>query len=492
MERANLYEEIARRTQGDIYIGVVGPVRTGKSTFIKRFVELLLLPGVENEYARARLTDELPQSAAGRTIMTTQPRFVPNEALGMEVGEGVACRVRLVDCVGYLVPGAAGHLEADVPRMVQTPWSDREMPFAEAAEIGTRKVMTEHSTIGVVMTTDGSITELPRESYVSAEERVVEEMKATGKPFLLVLNSVDPQGDEAVQLRQALSEKYGVGCCCINALQMTKADARALVEGVLMEFPLKLVEVHIPGYIRALPADHPLLERVMLPILTALPRLSRMRDYTALTEALSDVERFRPVRVEEISLGEGVVRLTLQPEEALFYEVLSERCGCDIRDEYELMTKLAEFARAKEAYDGVSGAIEEARRTGYGVVPPVIDDMELTEPEIVRQGSRVGVRLRARASGLHVIRVDVESEVSPVIGTEEQSEALVQYLTETFETDPQALWQTNIFGKPLYDLVREGMEGKAGGMPWEVRERIQETLQRIVNEGCNSILCIML
>ena len=376
--------------------------------------------------------------------------------------------------------------------MVRTPWSDREMPFEEAAELGTRKVMTEHSTIGVVMTTDGSITELPRESYVGAEKRVIEEMQKTGKPFILAVNSIDPQGDNAQALAASLSEQYGVGCCCINAMQMSRADARALMEQVLLEFPLKLVTVKLPGYIRALPPEHPLLQRVMLPLLTAVPKLRRMRDYQALAADLAALERFRPARVEQVLLGEGTACLSLEPEESLFYEVLSERCGCEIHDEYELMTTLSEFARAKTAYDGVAGAIEEARRTGYGVVPPAIDDMELGEPEIVRQGARFGVRLRARSSGLHVIRVDVDSEVNPVIGTEQQSEALVEYLTETFESDPQALWQTNIFGKPLYDLVLEGMEGKAGNMPWEVRERMQETIQRIVNEGCSSLICIML
>ncbi len=492
MENTHLYEEIAKRTQGDIYIGVVGPVRTGKSTFIKRFVELLLLPGVENEYMRARLTDELPQSANGKTIMTTQPRFVPNEAMHLDVGENVSCNVRLVDCVGYLVPGAMGHMENDAPRMVRTPWSDREMPFEEAAELGTRKVMTEHSTIGVVMTTDGSITELPRESYVAAEERVIEEMKQTGKPFVLVVNSIDPKGDNAQALAAALGERYGVGCCCINAMQMSRADARELIEQVLLEFPLKLVELKLPGYIHALPPEHPLMQRIMLPLLSALPKLRRMRDYVELVGELGALERFRPARVERVALGEGTAILALEPEESLFYEVLSERCGCAIHDEFELMTTLSEFARAKAAYDGVAGAIEEARRTGYGVVPPAIDDMELGEPEIVRQGTRFGVRLRARASGLHVIRIDVDSEVNPVIGSEQQSEALVEYLTDTFENDPQALWQTNIFGKPLYDLVRDGLEGKAGNMPWEVRERMQETIQRIVNEGCNGLICIML
>lgn len=491
MDRTELYRDIAKRTQGDVYIGVVGPVRTGKSTFIKRFLDLLVLPNIENEHVKARVIDELPQSGAGRSIMTTQPRFVPNEAVRIEFADRQFCNVRLVDCVGYLVPGAIGHLENDAPRMVRTPWFDYDIPFEEAAELGTRKVIAEHSTIGVVMTTDGSITELPRESYVEAEARVLCEMKETGKPFVLIINSIDPEGEAAQSLRDALSEQYGVCAICLNAMQMTAAQAAQLIEEMLLEFPLRMIEIRIPSFLRALPKDHWLMQRVLLPVYSTLPQLNRVRDYRRLVEQLQHVEQFLPARVEGVALGEGTATVALQPEEGLFYEILGEECGCDIRDDFELISAMKGFVSAKAEYDRIAGALEEARRTGYGVVPPAIDEMELDEPEIVRQGSRFGVRLRARSSGLHVIRVDIESEISPIVGTEQQSEALVQSLLATFEQEPGAIWQTNLFGKSLYDLVRDGMAGK-GAMPPAVQQRIQSTLQRIVNEGCNGLICIML
>ena len=491
MDRTELYRDIAKRTQGDVYIGVVGPVRTGKSTFIKRFLDLLVLPNIENEHVKARVIDELPQSGAGRSIMTTQPRFVPNEAVRIEFADRQFCNVRLVDCVGYLVPGAIGHLENEAPRMVRTPWFDYDIPFEEAAELGTRKVIAEHSTIGVVMTTDGSITELPRESYVEAEARVLREMKETGKPFVLIINSIDPEGEAAQSLRDALSEQYGVCAICLNAMQMTAAQAAQLIEEMLLEFPLRMIEIRIPSFLRALPKDHWLMQRVLLPVYSTLPQLNRVRDYRRLVEQLQHVEQFLPARVEGMALGEGTATVALQPEEGLFYEILGEECGCDIRDDFELISAMKGFVSAKAEYDRIAGALEEARRTGYGVVPPAIDEMELDEPEIVRQGSRFGVRLRARSSGLHVIRVDIESEISPIVGTEQQSEALVQSLLATFEQEPGAIWQTNLFGKSLYDLVRDGMAGK-GAMPPAVQQRIQSTLQRIVNEGCNGLICIML
>lgn len=491
MDRTQLYRDIAKRTQGDIYIGVVGPVRTGKSTFIKRFLDLLVLPNIENTHVKTRVIDELPQSGAGRTIMTTQPRFVPNEAVRVEFADKQFCNVRLVDCVGYLVPGAIGHLEDDAPRMVRTPWFDYDVPFEEAAELGTRKVITEHSTIGIVMTTDGSITELPRDSYVEAEARVIREMKETGKPFVLIINSIDPEGDAALQLRDQLAALYDVSVICLNVMQMSAAQAAELIEEILLEFPLRMIEVRIPSFMRALAKDHWLMQRVLLPIYSALPQLVRVRDYRYLAGELAQIEQFLPARVERIALGEGVATIVLQPEEGLFYAILGEECGCDIRDDFELVSAMKEFVSAKTEYDRIAGALLEAKRTGYGLVPPAVDEMELEEPEIVQQGNRFGVKLRAKASGLHVIRVDIESEVSPIVGTEQQSEALVQYLLSTFREDPAAIWQTNIFGKSLYDLVRDGMSSK-GSMSPAVQQRIQATLQRIVNEGCNGLICIML
>lgn len=492
MDRMELYQDIAKRTQGDIYIGVVGPVRTGKSTFIKRFMDHLVLPGIENEHVRARVVDEMPQSGTGKTIMTTQPKFVPNEAVRLDLGDNAHCNVRMVDCVGYWVPGAIGHMEEDAPRMVRTPWFDHEIPFEEAAEIGTRKVITDHSTIGVVMTTDGSITDLPRESYVEAEERVVNELKATGKPFVIVVNSTDPEGARAQTLREELAEKYGVSVVALDALHMSNGAAGELLEQVLMEFPLTVLHIRLPGYMMELSPDHWLMQRVLAPVQEAMPTLSRMRDHKAVSAALAELEDFSPCSVEQVDLGTGRAVLNLMPEEGMFFRILSETSGCDIADDYELMSALKSFSVAKREYDRIAGALESAQTLGYGMVPPAIDEMELKEPEIVQQGSKFGVRLRACASGLQIFRVDMETEVNPVVGSAQQSEALMSYLMETFEKDPAAIWQTNIFGKPLYDLVRDSMAGKAGRMPDAVQEKLQRTLQRIVNDGCNGLICILL
>lgn len=492
MEKAKLYHDISERTRGDIYIGVVGPVRTGKSTFIKRFMDLIVLPNIKDEHAKMRVIDELPQSGKGRSIMTTQPKFVPNDAIELELAENEHCRLRLIDCVGFLVPGAIGHEENEAPRLVRTPWFDHDIPFEDAARIGTEKVISEHSTIGIVMTTDGSITGLPREAYVEAEREVLAEVAKTEKPFVLVVNSADPYGDRAQKIRQQLEETYQIPAVCLDVMKMTQQEAERLIEDILLAFPLRMIEVRIPAFLRALPAGHELLQRILLPIYSAMPKLKCVRDYEYLLGELQHIERFDPARMEDIKLATGEVTVSIQPEEGLFYEVLGEVCGCDISDDFELFSAMKEFLNAKKEYDRISGALSEARQTGYGLVPPSVDEMELLEPEIIQQGSRFGVRLRARASGLHVIRVDVDSEVSPIVGTEEQSAALVEHLMGTFEKDPTAIWQTNIFGKPLYDLVREGMQGKIATLPEEVRQRLQMTLERIVNEGCNGLICIML
>lgn len=492
MERIQLYQDITKRTQGDIYIGVVGPVRSGKSTFIKCFVDLLVLPDIENEHIRSRVIDELPQSGTGKTIMTTQPKFVPNEAVRLELGENAHCNVRLVDCVGYWVPGAIGHMEEGTPRMVRTPWFDHEIPFEEAAEIGTRKVITDHSTIGVVMTTDGSITDLPRDSYVEAEERVINELKATGKPFVVVLNSRQPRSANCLELREALEEKYNVSVVPLDALNMTGEMASELLEQVLMEFPISLLHVKLPGYMMDLPTDHWLMKRVLDPVVEHMPCLSRMRDHGALKDALADIEDFSPAQVTQLDLGTGTAVIELDPDEGMFYKILSEQSGYEIVDDYELLSALKSFSLAKREYDRISGALEAAQTLGYGAVSPSMDDMQLETPEIVQQGNKFGVKLKANASGLQIFRVDMSAEVSPIVGSAEQSEAMVQYLADTFEQDPEAIWQTNIFGKPLYDLVRENMAGKANRMPDAVQEKMQRTLQRIANNGCNGLICILL
>lgn len=492
MDRADIYRDIAARTNGDIYIGVVGPVRTGKSTFIKRFSELLMLPNIRDEHTKRRIIDELPQSGAGKSIMTTQPKFVPSEAVSLTLAEGIEYSVRLVDCVGYLIEGAIGHMENDTARMVTTPWFTHDIPFEQAAKIGTEKVIAEHSTIGIVMTTDGSITEIPRDRYLAAEAQAIREVKATGKPFVVVVNTTDPDGESARAAADSIRESYGTEPLILNVLRMDEKGLTELLTRMLYAFPLKLIELRLPSYMRALDKDNTLIKRLTEPCAELAPKLSCLRDYTALADALGEVERFEKPELVSIAAGSGTVSMQIKPEEGLFFEVLSSVSGCTISNDYELMSAICEFSKAKREYDRVSGALLQAQATGYGMVAPQLSDMELLEPEITRKGNRFGVKLKAKASGLHVIRVDIDTEVNPIVGTEQQSEAMVKYFTETFEHDPDAIWQTDFFGKSLYDLVCEGMQGKVAGMPELVQQRMQGTIQRIVNDGCNGLICIML
>ncbi|MDO4568447.1 MAG: stage IV sporulation protein A [Clostridia bacterium] len=492
MNASELYRDIAQRTQGDIYIGVVGPVRTGKSTFIKRFMDLLVIPGIENEHVKERLVDELPQSGSGKTIMTTQPRFVPNEAMEVTLDDKIEVRMRMVDCVGYMVEGALGHTENDVPRMVRTPWFDHEIPFEDAAEIGTRKVTTDHSTICIVMTTDGSMTGIDRAAYTPAEERVIAELKELGKPFALVLNTVEPRSEEAELLRSNLSEKYDVPVIAMDVLHMSAEQVNGLLESVLMEFPINTVQIELPSWVRALGGEHWLTARALESVRGCASELSRMRDYEGLMDALAEIEDYMPLRLTALDMGRGLVTMSLEPKDGLFYKVLSEECGVEIDDDYELMSMLREFSAASREFAKVAEALAEAQRTGYGMVPPVTEEMQLLEPEIVQQGSRFGVRLRAKASGLHIIRVDIDADVSPLVGTEQQSEEFMNYLLDTFEKDPAKIWNTNIFGKPLHDLVCDSVAQKVNRLPDNVKQKMQLTLERMVNNGCNNVICIML
>ena len=492
MDKARLYQDIAKRTQGDIYLGVVGPVRTGKSTFIKRFAELLLLPNIENEFVRSRVIDELPQSGAGRTVMTTQPRFVPSEAVEITLDENVTCSVRLVDCVGYMVSDAVGATENGEMRMVTTPWFDHDIPFSEAAAIGTRKVIAEHATIGILITTDGTITEIPRESYLEAEAEAIRAVQETGKPYLVLVNSSDPDGAAAEETAAYLKETFGVEPLVLNLMQLSEKTLGELLTEMLYAFPLKLMSITLPSYLNALPPTHPLLKSVLDPLREILPTVRSVRDYQRVLDALSMPERFKPALLESLSLGEGTAVIALRPEEGVFYSVLTEACGTEIHDDYELMSAISDFVAAKKAYDRISDALEKAKQTGYGIVPPDPSEMELLDPEIVRQGSKFGVKLHAKASGLHIVRVDIDSEVNPIVGTEQQSEALLRYLNDTFEGDPTAIWDTNLFGKSLYDLVLEGMRGKVNGMNDEVQQKMQGAIQEIVNSNCNNLICIMI
>lgn len=491
MERTDLYHDIAERTQGDIYVGVVGPVRSGKSTFIKRFMELLVLDRMENEYERRRLVDELPQSGAGKTIMTTQPRFVPNEAIQIQLGEA-SLRVRMVDCVGYMVQGALGFEENAAPRMVRTPWSSEEMTFEQAAEIGTRKVITEHSTIGIVMTTDGSVTDIPRDNYVDAEERVIRELKEQGKPFIIVLNSRKPSSNETADLRDSLSQKYNVPVLSLNVLEMTGNDAAELLESVLFEFPLRMVKFETPRWMQALDNDHYVMQEMLEAIRSRVGSLTKVRDYSQLLDMFDECEHFLPAQIAGIELGKGTICVEAPVKDGLFYSVLSEQCGEEITDDSHLISMMKDFTEAKHNYDHVKGALQAVQETGYGMIAPSTEELALAEPEMIRRGNQYGVRLAASGPSYHLIRADVTCEVSPVVGTEQQSEQLVKYLLSEFETDPALIWKTDIFGKSLHELVTEGLSGKLTRLPDDARDKLQETLSKIINEGSGGMICILL
>ena len=492
MDQTKLYRDIAGRCDGDIYMGVVGPVRTGKSTFIKRFMELLVLPNMRSEGNRERTVDELPQSGAGRTIMTTQPKFIPNEAVEVTLRDTATARVRLVDCVGYLIPGVLGLNEGEESRMVRTPWYDHDIPFEEAAEIGTRKVIQEHSTIGVVVTTDGSIVDMPRSAYAEAEERVIRELKALGKPFIVVLNCKLPESPDVQRLKDGLSERYGVPVHAVDVLGMQLEDVNGLLESALFEFPLREVRIHAPSWLTSLVDDHWLGKSVFDAVNGAAENMRRVRDHVKLKQALDENEYVEDVLPGEINLNDGSAEYRLTMKDGLFYRVLGEASGQEIEGEEHLFELMKELVKAKREYDRVADALESVRTTGYGMVAPSMDELELKEPEMVKQGAHFGVKLRASAPSLHMIRVDIQTEVSPIVGTEKQSEELVQYLLSEFENNRTGIWDTEIFGKSLNELVREGLSSKLMRMPEDVRGKIQESLQKIINEGSGGMICILL
>ena len=492
MQSFNLYKDISERTGGDIYIGVVGPVRTGKSTFIKRFMDMLVLPNLDDTREKERVVDELPQSSAGKTIMTTQPKFVPTSAVRININDEAEMNVRMVDSVGYLIDGAMGHMENDMPRMVTTPWFDHDIPFEEAAETGTRKVITEHSTIGIVMTTDGSITEIPRSSYVQAEERVIRELMELGKPFIIILNSANPRNEDTISLRNAMTEKYKVPVLLLDIMRLTETDITSMLENLLYEFPLKEINIEMPGWARALSPDHWLMGELLDGISGTIGSLEKVRDYKGLVEAMKQLENVNSAAVEKIKLGDGSVKMKLEFPETLFYKILGDECGYPIEDDYHLVSIVKDLVSAKKQYDRMAEALQSVKETGYGLVPPSMEEMSMEEPEMVRQGGRFGVRLKASAPSLHLIRVDIETEVSPIVGSEKQSEELVKYMMSEFESDPAKIWKTDIFGKPLHELVKEGLSSKLSHMPDDARMKIQETLQRIINEGNGGLICILL
>lgn len=492
MEGYDIYSDIAARTGGDIYIGVVGPVRTGKSTFIKRFMDTLVIPNISDGYDRERARDEMPQSASGKMIMTTEPKFTPDKAVEITVAGSAALRVRMIDCVGYIVPEAMGYLTEDGPRMVSTPWSEEPMPFEKAAETGTRKVITDHSTIGIVVTTDGTIGDIPRESYVEAEKRVVGELKAIGKPFAVVLNSADTGRPESVELAYELEDAYDVPVALVNCLELNAEDIRGIIEMVLLEFPVREISVTMPGWTSVLPADHELSVSVNASVMDAASAVKRTGDIRSAAAAMANGEYISGANVTSIDLGTGCAEITLTFADGLYYRIISELTGFDIPDDESLVAQLCSLAEVKSKYDKVEGALHDANTTGYGIVTPDIDDLRLEEPEIVRQPGGYGVRLRAAAPSIHMIKAEIETELNPIVGSEQQSEELIKYLMREFEEDPRKIWNSNIFGTTLHELVTEGLHTKLSHMPEDARVKLGETLQRIINEGSGGLICIIL
>lgn len=489
----NIYSDIAMRTDGDIYLGVVGPVRTGKSTFIKKFMEYFVLPKIDNPYKRERAADEMPQSASGRTIMTTEPKFIPNEAVKISFdGNKSSLNVRLIDCVGYIVPGAIGQFEADAPRMVKTPWSEAPLPFEAAAEAGTKKVINEHSTIGLVITTDGTVTDIPRSDYINAEGRVISELKAIGKPFLVLLNSAAPEGEAAKAAAREISEKYDISVKRINCAELTESDISSLLEAVLYEFPVTEVGISIPGWIEALAPDHKLKKDIYSKIRDTVYKIDRISQIHHLTDALSEEDYISAAYVNNINLGTGEITAEVKVNDELFYDTVNETTGFDIDSEEKLMQLLIRLSETEREYNRIKYALHQVKETGYGIVSPSIDELRLEEPEIIKQGGKYGVRLSAGAPSIHMMRADIETVVAPIVGTERESEELVHYLLEEFESDPKKLWESNLFGKSLHELVNEELNNKLSRMPDDAREKLRTTLERIINEGSGGLICIIL
>lgn len=493
MNNIDIYENIKSRTGGDIYIGVVGPVRTGKSTFISNFMENFVIPNIDSPYAKERSKDELPQSSGGRTIMTTEPKFVPNESVEISLDNGVKMKTRLVDCVGYLVDDAIGHMEGEYPRMVRTPWSAEDMPFIDAAEMGTKKVIEDHSTIGLVITTDGSITDIERDSYVPAEERVISELKAINKPFAVLLNSRHPNSEETLLLRDELEEKYSAPVISTDVANLKEKDIENIFGKVLEEFPVTEIGFNLPLWFNYLPHNHYLKTNIIEIIKDNFYSDLSLREIYNIAKKISmDSNILNSATIDSSNMKDGSVRIIFEISKELFFKVLSELSDMNISSEKDIFKAMENYTMIKKVYDKIAPALEEVNIKGYGIITPTIDELKLEEPEIVKQGTKYGVKLKASAPSIHLIKADIETEISPIVGSEKQSEDLVKYLLSGFENDPKELWQSNIFGKSLHELVNEGLHNKLYRMPDEAQMKIQETLQRIINEGSGGLICIIL
>lgn len=492
MERFNVFKDIAERTDGSIYVGVVGPVRTGKSTFIKRFMDVMVMPRIEDSYIKERTRDELPQSGSGRTIMTTEPKFVPEEPVAITLGENISFRIRLVDCVGYTVEGALGYAEEEGPRMVRTPWFEEEISFQEAAEIGTRKVIAEHSTLGLVVLTDGSITDIPREGYLQAEERVIRELTELEKPFMVLLNSTRPEADSTQELAQQLEQKYNVTVLPVDCLHLTESDITDILHEMLFEFPVREVGVRISEWVEELPPAHWLREKFDDTIGGIMESIQKLRDIDVAVQKLADLDFVDRVTLSNMEPGTGAALLDVETPKTLFYQVLEEFTGFQVTGDHHLMRLMMELTTAKQEYDKVAEALALVRERGYGIVNPSLEDITFDEPELFRQGRNFGVRLKASAPSIHLVRANIQTEVTPFVGTEKQGEELIRYLSEEYEKDPGKVWNSDFLGKSLQELVREGISSKLQRMPDNAQAKLQETLTRIINEGSGGLICIIL
>lgn len=492
MAKNDIYKDIAERTNGDIYIGVVGPVRTGKSTFIKKFMEKTVLPNIKDTFVKGRATDEMPQSASGRTVMTTEPKFIPDEAVEITLDDNISFKIKLVDCVGYLVDGALGHFEDGEPRMVMTPWSKERIPFEKAAEMGTKKVIEEHSTIGVLITTDGSICDIPRESYVEAEKKAISQLKAINKPFVILLNSKNPSSPEVSALAEQLEKEHDVSVIPTDCFNLSEKDIKEILSTILLEFPVKEINISVPSWIKKLDGNHPLKEQILKGIHTSGENISKVRDINASSFGFDEEKWGITVKSEKTLLGQGKGFLSVSVPEETFYDILGEQSGFDVKDKEGLIALMTSLSKVKTEYDKISSALDELNETGYGIVMPTVDELSLEEPEIVKQSGGYGVKLKASAPSIHMIKANIETEVSPMVGTELQSEELVKFLLKEFEEDPKRIWESNMFGKTLHELVREGLNSKIAHMPTDARTKLSDTLQKVINEGSGGMICILL
>lgn len=490
-KNSSIYSDIANRTNGDVYIGVVGPVRCGKSTFIQKFIQNFVLDNIANKNDRARANDELPQASAGTMVMTTKPQFVPNEAVKVKIGNA-SMSVRLIDSVGFMVDGATGDMDNNKPRLVKTPWTEEAIPFVQAAAIGTEKVINDHSTIAVAVTTDGSFGDIPRQNYVEAEKRTIKQLKETNKPFVVVLNSANPNEEKTVALAKSLSEEYKVAILPMNINELEKENVDKIMTEILKEFPIEVINIKMPKWLKPLSENDPTILEILNSVNNAVKDIDKIGEYNTNTVLFEQSENFEPILNTNIEMGSGTITFEVVPKEGLFYHVLSSQCGTEIHDDFELVSCLKELTTAKARFDKIKSALEQVEETGYGIVIPSMAEMELKEPEIVRAGGKCGVKLKAQAPSLHIMKVNVETEVSPIMGGYEQSEDLAKYLLQEFENNPQGIWQTNMFGKSLESLVNEGLNSKLTNMPTNLQNKLRKTLGRIVNEGKGGILCILL